>query len=68
MNTTDLARLKQSIDLVAVVQSRGVKLVKQGKDFVGLCPFHKEKTPIVPRHAIQESFQLFGLSRWRQRH
>jgi DNA primase catalytic core len=45
MNTVDLAQLKASVDLVAVVQSRGVKLVKQGKDFVGLCPFHKEKTP-----------------------
>ena len=45
MNATDLNRLKQTIDLVAVVQSRGVKLVRQGKDFVGLCPFHQEKTP-----------------------
>jgi DNA primase catalytic core len=45
MNAIDLSRLKQSVDLVAVVRSRGVKLVRQGKDFVGLCPFHKEKTP-----------------------
>lgn len=45
MTALDLARLKQSVDLVAVVQSRGVKLLKQGKDFVGLCPFHEETTP-----------------------
>jgi len=45
MNTVDLAKLKASVDLVAVVQSRGVKLARQGKDFVGLCPFHEEKTP-----------------------
>lgn len=45
MTALDLARLKASVDLVAVVQSRGVKLTKQGKDFVGLCPFHEETTP-----------------------
>ena len=45
MNALDLSRLKASVDLVAVVQSRGVKLTRQGKDFVGLCPFHEEKTP-----------------------
>ncbi len=45
MTALDLARLKQSVDLVAVVQARGVKLAKQGKDYVGLCPFHTEKTP-----------------------
>ena len=45
MNALDLARLKASVDLVAVVQSRGVKLTRQGRDFVGLCPFHEETTP-----------------------
>ncbi|MGA9450122.1 MAG: CHC2 zinc finger domain-containing protein [Verrucomicrobiia bacterium] len=60
MNTTDLARLKQSIDLVAVVQSRGVKLVKQGKDFVGLCPFHKEKTPSFHVTPSKNLFNCLG--------
>ena len=41
----DLARLKASVDLVAVAQSRGVKLTKQGRDYVGLCPFHRRKRP-----------------------
>jgi len=60
MNPTDLNRLKQSIDLVAVVQSRGVKLAKQGKDFVGLCPFHKEKTPSFHVTPSKNLFNCLG--------
>jgi DNA primase catalytic core len=60
MNTTDLNRLKQSIDLVAVAQSRGVKLVKQGKDYVGLCPFHEEKTPSFRVTPSKNLFNCLG--------
>ena len=60
MNASDLSRLKQSIDLVAVVQSRGVKLVKQGKDYVGLCPFHKEKTPSFHVTPSKNLFNCLG--------
>ncbi len=41
----EVQRIKESIDLVQLVESRGVGLKKQGSDFVGLCPFHEEKTP-----------------------
>ncbi len=60
MNTADLARLKQSIDLVAVVRSRGVKLAKQGKDYVGLCPFHQEKTPSFHVTPSKNLFHCLG--------
>ena len=60
MNASDLSRLKQSVDLVAVVQSRGVKLVRQGQDFVGLCPFHKEKTPSFHVTPSKNLFNCLG--------
>jgi DNA primase catalytic core len=60
MNAVDLGRLKQSIDLVAVVQSRGVQLTKQGKDYVGLCPFHKEKTPSFHVTPSKNLFNCLG--------
>ena len=41
----ELDQLKRSIDLVALVQSKGIKLEKHGKDMKGLCPFHADKTP-----------------------
>lgn len=43
---SEIDRIKTETDLVALIQSRGVKLRQQGKNWTGLCPFHKdEKTP-----------------------
>ena len=56
----DLARLKASVDLVAVAQSRGVKLTKQGRDYVGLCPFHREKTPSFHITPSKNLFHCLG--------
>jgi len=35
----------RATDLVTLVESYGIKMHKQGKDFFGLCPFHSESTP-----------------------
>lgn len=36
--------VRQRADIVDIV-SEQVVLKKQGKDFVGLCPFHDDKSP-----------------------
>jgi len=42
----ELERIKTETDLVALIQSRGVALKKQGANWTGLCPFHKDtQTP-----------------------
>ncbi|MGH7947315.1 MAG: CHC2 zinc finger domain-containing protein, partial [Opitutaceae bacterium] len=41
----DLDKMKRSIDLAAVIRSRGIDLKPQGHDLVGLCPFHDDKHP-----------------------
>lgn len=42
---TEIERIKQSTDLVALVRSRGVELKKHGgRDWIGRCPFHEEAT------------------------
>ncbi len=41
----ELNRIKTEIDLVALIGASGVKLLPKGKDFVGHCPFHEDKTP-----------------------
>src|SRR3990167_4602134 len=56
----DLSAIKKSTDLVAVVQARGVKLTKQGGDFVGLCPFHEEDTPSFHVTPSKNLFHCFG--------
>ena len=41
----DFEQIKKSTDIVRVVESYGIALKREGKDFVGLCPFHEDKTP-----------------------
>ncbi len=42
---TDFKEIKKTTDLVAVVESYGIVLKKAGRDHVGLCPFHEDRTP-----------------------
>ena len=42
----DIERIKREVDLVALVQSKGIELTKHGsKDLKGHSPFTNEKTP-----------------------
>ena len=45
MPKIDFDALKQTTDLVAVIQAHGVALKKEGRDYVGLCPFHDDRKP-----------------------
>ncbi|MCX7965881.1 MAG: DNA primase [Syntrophorhabdaceae bacterium] len=47
------------IDILDVV-SKYVKLRRAGKDFVGLCPFHQEKTPSFTVSPEKQIFYCFG--------
>jgi DNA primase len=51
--------VRDRTDIAEVVQ-RHVKLVRRGRNFVGLCPFHQEKTPSF--NVIQDKgiFHCFG--------
>ena len=46
-------------DIVDVVSAH-VHLKKQGKDYVGLCPFHNEKTPSFSVIPGKNMFYCFG--------
>lgn len=42
----EIDRLKRSVDLAALVRSRGVELRNHGsKDLIGKCPFHDDRDP-----------------------
>jgi DNA primase len=51
--------VKDHADIVSVV-SRYVSLKKRGKNHVGLCPFHSEKTPSFTVSQEKELFHCFG--------
>lgn len=42
---TEIERLKNEISLVRLVEGQGIVLKKHGKDYLGCCPFHDDKTP-----------------------
>ena len=41
----EVERIKEEIALVRVVEGAGIALRAHGKDLVGCCPFHNDKTP-----------------------
>ncbi len=51
--------IRQRIDLVEIV-SEHVSLKRAGRDFVGLCPFHEEKSPSFSVSPGKQIFKCFG--------
>jgi DNA primase len=51
--------VKSTVDIVNVVGDY-VQLKKRGPRYVGLCPFHSEKTPSFSVHAGLQFFKCFG--------
>jgi DNA primase len=49
----------QRVNILDVV-SQYVKLRKTGRNFIGLCPFHKEKTPSFSVNLEKQIFYCFG--------
>jgi len=41
----DFDQIKRGTDIVRVVEGYGIALKREGKDFVGLCPFHADTSP-----------------------
>jgi DNA primase len=55
----DVARVRESTDLVALV-SEHLALKRVGRRFVGLCPFHQEKTPSFNVNPEMGRYYCFG--------
>ena len=55
----DVERVRSSISIVDVVQSH-VPLRKSGRNWVGLCPFHAEKTPSFNVREETGRYKCFG--------
>lgn len=55
----DVKEIKQSVDIITIV-NRKVKLTPKGRLYVGLCPFHSEKTPSFSVSPKTQRFKCFG--------
>ncbi|MBW6464857.1 MAG: DNA primase, partial [Firmicutes bacterium] len=51
--------IRQHTDLVALV-GEYLKLERRGKNMVGLCPFHNEKTPSFTVSPEKQLYHCFG--------
>lgn len=56
-----IEEIRNSIDIVDLIGSM-VKLKKRGKNYIGLCPFHTEKTPSFTVSADKQMYHCFGCS------
>lgn len=54
-----VAAVRDRVDIVDVVSER-VVLKKQGKDFVGLCPFHDDKSPSFSVSPTKQFYYCFS--------
>lgn len=59
ISPTTLQSLRERTDLLALV-SETVKLVRRGRSWVGLCPFHQERTPSFHVNPDRGFFHCFG--------
>ncbi len=55
-----IALVRERTNIVAVIQESVPSLKRRGRSFVGLCPFHKEKTPSFHVNPDRGFFHCFG--------
>lgn len=60
ISPSTIERLRERADIVAVVRESVPTLKRQGRSFVGLCPFHKEKSPSFHVSPERGFFHCFG--------
>ena len=56
----EIAAVRAQAGLVDTISRRGVKLTRRGREYVGLCPFHKEKTPSFTVNEDKGFYHCFG--------
>ncbi len=59
ISSESLERVKQAADIVEVISAH-TDLRRQGSRWVGLCPFHEERTPSFSVDAQEKLYHCFG--------
>lgn len=58
-DNNQIAEIKERLDIVQVIE-KYLPLKQTGKNFVGICPFHKEKTPSFIVSPDIQRYKCFG--------
>src|SRR6266542_3355175 len=62
ISQSTIQQILSRIDIVDVIGGF-VKLKKRGSNYIGLCPFHNEKTPSFTVSPARELYKCFGCGR-----
>ena len=54
-----IEEVRSAADIIDIIGAQ-VKLKKRGKNYLGLCPFHQEKTPSFTVSAEKQMYHCFG--------
>ena len=57
-----IQQIVSRIDIIEILSSF-IKLKKRGQNYIGLCPFHNEKTPSFTVSPSKEIYKCFGCGR-----
>ena len=52
--------IKTSVGLKDLLESKGIRLKKNGKGYFGLCPFHHDKNPSLSITPSKNEWHCFG--------
>ena len=63
IDKAEIERVKTSVDLVALVEARGVALVRRGRQLVGLCPLHDDHEPSLVVDRAKQLWNCLGACR-----
>jgi DNA primase catalytic core len=55
-----IREIKSKIDILTIVNESSLQLRKRGRNFIGLCPVHSEKTPSFSVNPQKNIFKCFG--------
>ncbi len=58
-NDDELVKIKEQVDIKNLIE-KYVPLKKRGRNYIGLCPFHNEKTPSFTVSQEKQIFHCFG--------